>query len=86
MGLHQLDGLRLALITAVAPAPCVVRRAANRYPSQRLLIIHHSVLYSGGGLKSYGDWGSIFADNVIASDILDPRSAAAPLDHDQHQG
>jgi DNA replication protein DnaC len=43
-------------------ATCLFQLVSNRYE-------HGSMILTSN--KSYGDWGSIFQDNVIASAILD---------------
>ncbi|MDR5730107.1 MAG: ATP-binding protein, partial [Terriglobia bacterium] len=43
-------------------ATCVFQLVSERYEKGSIILTSN---------KSYGDWGSIFADNVIASAILD---------------
>jgi len=43
-------------------APCLFELVSQRYERGSMILTSN---------KSYGDWGTIFADNVIASAILD---------------
>lgn len=69
-----LDGMGYLTLDSFA-ATCLFRLVSERYEKGFIILTSN---------KSYGDWGSIFAVNVIASSILDRLLRHST--HHQHQG